>query len=252
VTTPTQAVAKADRLLQLEGVVKHWHAGDEVVKAVDGVNLSLDRGEFVVIYGPSGSGKTTLLLVAAAILRPDAGIVRLDGCDMSSLSDADASDHQRRVTGFIYQTFDLMPGVPAVDNAAMKLLADRVSLSSARKAAIPWLERVGLGARLSHTPDRLSGGECQRVAIARALVNEPQLILADEPTGNLDTTRGIQILALLNEVRKEREVGVVLVTHDPEAAKLADSVYTLRDGELTPGMTLRTGDHKPEGWRASA
>jgi putative ABC transport system ATP-binding protein len=134
-----------------------------------------------------------------------------------------------------------MAGVPAVENAAIKLLADRVPLSDARRAAIPWLERVGLAARLNHTPDQLSGGERQRVAIARALVNEPRLILADEPTGSLDSQRGAEILALLAEIARQQRAAVLLVTHDPQAAAVADRVCTLRDGRLVadgPGLRL--------------
>jgi ABC-type lipoprotein export system ATPase subunit len=220
--------------LELRDVVKHYPAADEAVRAVDGVTLTVERGELVALYGPSGSGKSTLLLLAAGLLVPDAGAIRFDGRDVQPLADGNA-DFQRREVGFISQSFDLLPGVPAVENAAVKLLADRVPLDRARRAAIPWLERVGLGRRLDHTPDRLSGGERQRVAIARALVNEPGLILADEPTGNLDSHRGAQMLELLAAIGRERDASVLLVTHDPQAAAVADRVLTLRDGRLLAG-----------------
>jgi putative ABC transport system ATP-binding protein len=218
--------------LELRDVVKHYRSGDETVRAVDGVTLTVAPGEVVALYGPSGSGKTTLLLLAAGLVAPDAGAVGFDGRDVGALSDEQAAVYQRRDVGFISQSFDLLAGVPAVDNAAVKLLADRVPLAVARREATPWLERVGLGRRLHHMPAQLSGGERQRVAIARALANGPRLVLADEPTGNLDTRRGEEVLELLLGMSREREAAVVLVTHDPHAAEVADRMLTLRDGRL--------------------
>jgi putative ABC transport system ATP-binding protein len=220
-------------VLELDGVIKHYpELGGEVVRAVDGVTLAVQPGELVALHGPSGSGKSTLLMLAAALMSPDAGTVRFEGQDLAALSAGQTADYQRRKIGFIYQSFHLMAGVPAVENAAIKLLADRTPLRDARRAAIPWLERVGLGKRLNHTPDQLSGGERQRVAIARALVNEPRLILADEPTGSLDSRRGAEILALLADIAHRQRVAVVLVTHDPQAAAVSDRVCTMRDGRL--------------------
>jgi putative ABC transport system ATP-binding protein len=218
--------------LELRDVVKHYVSGEETVRAVDGVTLSVEAGEVVALYGPSGSGKTTLLLLAAGLVAPTAGSVRFDGRELGALSDEQLAEHQRRDIGFVSQSFDLLAGVPALDNAAVKLLADRVPLAAARREATPWLERVGLGRRLHHVPAQLSGGERQRVAIARALANEPRLVLADEPTGNLDTQRGAEVLALLMHVSRERGAAVVLVTHDAQAAEVADRVLTLRDGRL--------------------
>jgi ABC-type lipoprotein export system ATPase subunit len=220
-------------VLEIDGAVKHYHGfGGEVVRAVDGVTLSVRAGEIMALHGPSGSGKSTLLMLSAALLAPDAGVVRFEGRDLASFSAGDAADYQRRDVGFIYQSFHLMAGVPAVENAAIKLLADHVPLSRARSAAVPWLERVGLADRLNHTPDQLSGGERQRVAIARALVNGPRLILADEPTGSLDTQRGGEILAMLADIAREQQAAVLLVTHDRQAAEFANRVCTLRDGKL--------------------
>ena len=220
--------------LELERVVKHYpDYGGEVVRAVDGVSLCVDAGEVVALYGPSGSGKSTLLMLAAALLLPDSGVVRFEGRDLASLSARDVTDYQGRGMGFIYQSFHLMPGVPALENAAIKLLARGMPLRLARRAAAPWLERVGLDHRLDHTPERLSVGERQRVAIARALVNEPSLILADEPTGSLDTRRGSEILSLLADISREQNVAVLLVTHDPRAAAIARRVLVLRDGIVT-------------------
>jgi len=218
--------------LELDAVVKHYPGAGEVVRAVDGVTLAVERGEVLALYGPSGSGKTTLLLLAAGLLAPDAGTVRFAGRDVGALSTEEAALYQRRNVGFISQSFDLLPGVPALDNAAVKLLADRVPLAEARREAMPWLEHVGLGGRLHHLPDKLSGGERQRVAIARALANGPQLVLADEPTGNLDSRRGAEVLALLVRVSREQGAAVVIVTHDPRAADVADRVFALRDGRL--------------------
>jgi len=225
--------------LELHDVAKHYPSGHEIVRAVDCVTLSVARGEVVALYGPSGSGKTTLLLLAAGLVAPSAGGVRFDGRDLGTLSDQQLAEYQRREVGFISQSFDLLPGVPALDNAAVKLLADRVPLVAARREALPWLERVGLGRRLHHLPAQLSSGERQRVAIARALANGPRLVLADEPTGNLDSQRGAEVLELLLRVSREREAAVVLVTHDPQAAAVADRVLTLRDGRLAPCVVER-------------
>lgn len=222
--------------LELREVAKHYPSGGEVVRALDGVSLTVGAGEFVALYGPSGSGKTTLLLLAAAVMRPDRGSVHFDGRDVSRLSARESAVYRRREVGFVFQSFHLIAAASALDNAALKLLGDGWSLAEARREARPWLERVGLRARVAHTPAHLSMGECQRVAIARALVNEPRLVLADEPTGNLDTERGQQILALLRDLCHEREMAVLLATHDPQAAGFVDRVHTLRDGKLIDGL----------------
>jgi putative ABC transport system ATP-binding protein len=224
--------APAASVLELAAVVKEYTDADEVIQAVDGVTLALEPGRVVTIYGPSGSGKTTLLLLAAGLLRPDRGVVRFAGHDLATLRSRELSTYQRRDVGFIYQSPHLITGVPAVENAAVKLLADGASLRRARGAACEWLERLGLEHRLDHTPEQLSGGERQRVAIARALVTSPRLVLADEPTGNLDTLRGKQILELLAAIASERKAAVLIATHDPQASGVADEVLRLRDGKL--------------------
>jgi putative ABC transport system ATP-binding protein len=218
--------------LGLHEVVKHFPSGGEVVRAVDGVSLAVAPGEFVALCGPSGSGKTTLLLMAASIMQPDRGDVYFDGQPISGLPSRASAEFRRRELGFVFQSFHLMGGASALDNAAIKLLADGWSLADARKEALPWLERVGLRNRRSHKPGSLSVGERQRVAIARALVSEPRLLLADEPTGNLDTRRGGEILRLLRDVCHEWQIPVVLVTHDVQAMDYADRIHTLRDGKL--------------------
>ncbi len=220
--------------LELRSIVKHFRGG-EVVRAVDGVSLTVEPGELVALYGPSGSGKTTLLSIAGGFLRPDAGSVRFAGRDVTAFTTHERALYQRRDVGLVQQGYHLSAGSSAIDNAAVKLLADRVSLEEARRRAIPWLERVGLGDRLSSTPDRLSGGEGQRVALARALVNEPRLVLADEPTAYLDRRRSRDMLRLLSGIAHERAVAILLVTHDPEAAAIADRAHTLSDGALTAG-----------------
>lgn len=227
-------------MLALEQVVKHYQSGTEAVPAVDNVTLSVSGGEMVALYGPSGSGKTTLLQLAAALLVPDAGKVTFDGRDLSSLTSNEADDYRRLDVGFVFQDIDLWRGVSARENAALKLVADPMSWRAALKQATTWLQRVGLGHKLDEVPEHLSGGERQRVAIATALANEPRLILADEPTGSLDTKRGHDILTLLHTIARERNAAVLLVTHDPQAAEIADRVHTLRDGKLLSEATGST------------
>jgi putative ABC transport system ATP-binding protein len=238
-------------MLELEGVVKHYRGTGEEIRAVDGVSLQIAPGEMVALHGPSGSGKTTLLLLIAALLKPEQGVIRYDGRNLTSLSENEACDYQLRDVGFIYQRFRLMPRVSAAENASRKLLLGGVGMREARARAVPWLERVGLGDRLEHSPERLSGGERQRVAIARALAGEPRLILADEPTGSLDSVRSQEIMELLRLIAHEREASVLLVTHDLEAAAVADRRCTLRDGKLTDGYP-DTGARDPSATHSHA
>jgi putative ABC transport system ATP-binding protein len=219
-------------MLELRDLVKHYPAvGGEAVHAVDGVSLSVGAGEMLALYGPSGSGKTTLLLMIAALLAPTDGSVLVDGRDVSSLSEAEASHFRLSELGFVRQSFDLLPGVSAIDNAVLKLLAS-VRWREAHARIEPLLERLGLGERLDHRAEMLSMGERQRVMIARALSTEPALLLADEPTGSLDSERSREVLELLRELCRERGVAIVLVSHDPLAAGYADRVLALRDGRL--------------------
>lgn len=219
-------------MLELRDLVKHYHVGDaEPVRAVDGVSLSVADGELVALYGPSGSGKTTLLMLIAALITPDSGAVLVDGRDVAALTDAERARYRLRELGYVDQTSDLLPGGNVVQNAAMKLWL----LEHARRAERriePLLVRLGLGERLDHRADQLSMGERQRVMIARALSTEPKLVLADEPTGNLDTHRSHDVLKLLAEVCRERGASVLLATHDPLATAVADRVHALRDGRI--------------------
>jgi putative ABC transport system ATP-binding protein len=220
-------------MLELRELVKHYPTvGGEPVRAVDGVSLKVEAGEMVALYGPSGSGKTTLLLMVATLLAPTAGAVLIGGRDISSLSEREASSFRLTQLGFIRQNFDLLPGVSAVDNTVLKLLKAK-RWREAQREVTPLLERLGMGERLHHRAETLSMGERQRVMIARALSTEPSMLLADEPTGSLDTQRGREVLELLRGLCRERGVAVVLVSHDPMAAEYADRVLALRDGQLS-------------------
>jgi putative ABC transport system ATP-binding protein len=220
-------------MLELQRLLKHYRVGGgESVKAVDDVSLTVADGELIALYGPSGSGKTTLLMLIAALLRPDEGSVMVDGREISALSDSEGARYRLRELGFVRQTLNLLPGVRTIDNAALKLLATDVSSREAHRRVIPLLDQLGLGERLRHRPEQLSMGERQRVMIARALSTDPKLVLADEPTGSLDSNRGREVLELLTGVCRDRQVAVLLVTHDPQAAAFADRVHTLCDGRL--------------------
>jgi putative ABC transport system ATP-binding protein len=219
-------------MLELQQVVKRYRSGGEDVHAVDGVSLCIEAGEMLALQGPSGSGKTTLLLLAAGVLRADHGNVLYRGRDLGTMSEREASLYRLTQLGVIAQNAQLTAQVPAVENAATKLLLGDVPLVEAQRRALAWLERVGMAERARHTPEELSGGERQRVAIARALAGDPRLVLADEPTANLDSHHSRQTVTLLAELAREQGVGVLLVTHDPEAAAAADRTLRLRDGRV--------------------
>jgi putative ABC transport system ATP-binding protein len=218
-------------VLDLRELVKHYRVGEgEPIRAVDGVSMSVAAGELVALYGPSGSGKSTLLLLVAALLEPDSGSVLVDGREISALNEEQAARYRLRELGFVSQHADLLPGARVIENAALKLwLADR---RGAERRVRPLLERLGLGERLRQRCEQLSLGERQRLMIALALSTEPRLVLADEPTGSLDTQRSREVLELLTEVCRERSVAMLLVTHDPQATAFADRVLELRDGRL--------------------
>jgi putative ABC transport system ATP-binding protein len=220
-------------VLELRDLVKRYPVGDgEPVRAVNGVSLAVGPGELVALYGPSGSGKTTLLMMIAALLRPDSGTVTMDGRDVGKLSEREAARFRLSELGYVRQSLHLLESASALDNAALKLMGTDLGVEASQRRVIPLLERLGLGARVEHRAERLSMGERQRVMIARALSTEPKLVLADEPTSNLDSARGDEVLGLLTEVCRERRTAVLLVTHDPMAAAHADRVHALRDGKL--------------------
>lgn len=231
--------------LELREVVKHYRGGGETVRAVDGVSLAIEGGELVALYGPSGSGKSTLLMLAAALLAPDRGSILFQGRDIARLSPRESACYRRRDVGLVTQELHLMPGASALDNALIKLPVLGFTLREARCRTLPWLERVGLAERAEHRPEQLSMGERQRVAIARALVGEPGLLLADEPTGNLDSKRSAEILALLRDLCRERALPGLLVTHDSDAISFVDRVHTLRDGRLREGSEAQLAASAP-------
>ena len=218
--------------LELRGVVKHYHGAGETVRAVDGVTLTVQAGELVGLYGPSGSGKSTLLLLIAGLLAADQGSIRFDGREVTGFSAHESAAYRRHDLGFVSQQFHLIPHASALENAIIGLGPLGFTPREARALALPWLQRVGLGARVSHTSEELSMGERQRVAIATALVGDPGLLLADEPTGNLDSTQSKKILALLRKICDDSGIPGVLVTHDPDAIEFVDRVIALRDGRL--------------------
>jgi putative ABC transport system ATP-binding protein len=226
---PPPGPAGSSALLTATGVTRTYRQGSQPVVAVRGVDLDLTTGEFVAIVGPSGSGKSTLLHILSGLDRPDAGAVRLDGRVISTLPERELAVVRRRRFGFVLQFYNLLPTLSALENVAFPLLLD--SVRDAGDRARTYLDRVGLGHRATHRPDQLSGGEQQRVALARALVSRPGVVFADEPTGNLDTTTGREILGLLRETADAGQA-ILLVTHDPDVAAYADRVVTMVDGQV--------------------
>ncbi|HLK10284.1 MAG TPA: ABC transporter ATP-binding protein [Candidatus Binatia bacterium] len=218
--------------MRLENVVKSYGRGDTAVRAVAGVSLEVAPGEFVAIVGPSGSGKSTLLHLMAGLDLPDAGDVFVGGQRLAALTDDAVTVLRRRAIGVVFQFFNLLPTLTAEENVALPLVLDGQRLRAARPRARAMLERVGLAHRAGHRPDQLSGGEMQRVAIARALVTEPLVLLADEPTGNLDSHTGEEILALVRATAERHDQAVVMVTHDARAATHARRVVAMRDGRV--------------------
>jgi putative ABC transport system ATP-binding protein len=221
-----------DIVVRTVGVGRRYKMGNAVVDALRDVDLTLERGEFVALVGPSGSGKSTLLNLIGGLDHPTRGEVWIDGVELGASDERKLTRHRREHVGFVFQTFNLLPRLTAEENVALPLMFSGVPEKERRRRARVQLERVGLGPRLAHRPTQLSGGEQQRVAIARAMVGEPSLILADEPTGNLDTATGAEIMGLLKELNQERGVTVLAVTHDPEIAAFAERTIRLRDGRV--------------------
>jgi putative ABC transport system ATP-binding protein len=228
-------------LVQAENLTKVYGSGDAAVTALSHVNLSINPGEFAAVMGPSGCGKSTLLHLIGGLDKPTEGQVSIDGATLNTLSDEKLTELRRRKIGFVFQFFNLIPVLSAVENTALPLILDGVRPAQAHARAVEWLKRVGLGDRLNHRPDQLSGGQQQRVAIARALVAEPLLILADEPTGNLDSRAGDEIASLLRQVPDQWGRTVVMVTHDPRIAAYADRIVFLKDGTVVDETILDPG-----------
>ncbi len=216
-------------MIDAEQLHKHYIMGDSEVHALDGVDLHVARGEFVSLTGSSGSGKSTLMHILGCLDRPTSGELRFDGKIISNLNDKQLAKTRNQHIGFVFQTFNLINRTTALDNVMVPLIYTRESF--ARKTALEALERVGLAARARHKPGEMSGGECQRVAIARAIVNKPQLILADEPTGNLDSRNGGQIMRIFHELH-ESGITIVLVTHEMDIAVQAQRMIQMRDGKI--------------------
>jgi putative ABC transport system ATP-binding protein len=225
-------------IIQANQLSKVYGSGETAVTALHRVDLSVDPGEFVAVMGPSGCGKSTLLHLLGGLDRPTEGEVTIDGRKLTDLTDAELTELRRRRIGFVFQFFNLIPVLNAVENAALPVTLDGVRPAAAQTKAVEWLTKVGLGDRKSHRPDQLSAGQQQRVAIARALVAEPALVLADEPTGNLDSRASDEIAALLRQVANEWGRAVIMVTHDPRIAAYADRIIFLKDGAIADQTVL--------------
>ncbi len=217
-------------MIKLEKVSKTYQMGEETIHALSAIDLTVAEGEFVALVGPSGSGKSTLLHIIGGLDSPTLGKVIIDGQDLSQASDKELALYRNQSVGFVFQTFNLHPTYNALENVALPLIFSKMPRSQRLELAREVLETVGLGKRASHRPNQLSGGERQRVSIARALVVQPKLILADEPTGNLDSRTGDQIMNFLVELRREKGLTLLLVTHDLDVASHAPRTLLLRDG----------------------
>ena len=228
---------KDELVLEARAVSKSFRQGPVTLEVLRGTALSVAAGERVAIVGASGSGKTTLLQILGGLDRPTSGQVLVDGRDIHELAEKERGELRNRALGFVYQFHHLLPEFSALENVAMPLLVRRMDVAEARKAARALLERVGLGQRLDHRPHQLSGGERQRAAVARALVTQPKIILADEPTGNLDGVNAESVFALMLELNRERGTSLVVVTHDDRLAKRMERIYEIEKGSLSERLT---------------
>ncbi|MEZ8916584.1 ABC transporter ATP-binding protein [Vibrio lentus] len=226
-------------LVELSNIGKHYSNGDTEIRALDGVYLSIEKGEFLSILGPSGSGKSTLMNMLGCLDKPTEGEYQLDGKNVAALSANELAGIRNQKIGFVFQSFNLLEYASALDNVALPLVYSGIKAKERRKRAAALLEQVGLGDRLDHKPNQLSGGQKQRVAIARALVNDPQIILADEPTGALDSKSGAEIEALFNQLHAEGRT-LIIVTHDNSLAERTKRIVTIKDGKV---LSDRQGQH---------
>jgi putative ABC transport system ATP-binding protein len=224
--------------IELVELTKHYRQGRNIVRALDGVSLRIDAGEFVSVVGRSGSGKTTLLDLAGLLLRPTSGTVRIDGVDTATLKDGQRADMRGQRIGFIFQEYNLLPGLNVVENVMLPLRYSRSNVKDGRRRALELLEMVDLSDRVSHRPDELSGGQQQRVAIARSLVNRPALVLGDEPTGSVDTETSQQLVGLMRQLNRDEKVTFVIVSHDLDLANQADRMIRLKDGRVVSDEAL--------------
>lgn len=226
-------------ILKLENVYKNYTQGKEPVPVLKDICLQVEQGEYIAIMGPSGSGKTTLMNLLGCLDVPTSGLYELDGKVVSQLSGDQLADIRNKTIGFVFQSFHLLPKMSALDNVALPLLYRGVPLKERRERAAEALKMMGLGERMDFMPNQLSGGQCQRVAIARAIVGQPKLLLADEPTGALDTTAGRQIMEIFRQL-SQQGITIIMITHEPDIAACADKTYHILDGELItePGRIL--------------
>jgi putative ABC transport system ATP-binding protein len=225
-------------VLEAKEIAKQYQMGEVTVQALSGISFAVKKGEFIAVMGPSGSGKSTLLHLLGGLDEPSAGAIILAGEPISDLTDKEVTVVRRRKVGFIFQFYNLVPTLTAEENVALPLLIDGQKVSSYKTKVSHLLEMVGLADRRKHRPDQLSGGQQQRVAIARAFANDPEIVLADEPTGNLDSKSGTVILELLSRSATEMHQTIVMVTHDPRAASFADSVVFLKDGQIVKRLVI--------------
>ena len=232
---------KAKEIIRLEDIFKIYRVGNQEVRALDGVSLSVFRNEYVAIMGPSGSGKSTLMNILGCLDSPDSGRYVLNGIDVSEMEDGELADVRNREIGFVFQSFNLLPRYNALENVALPMVYAGVPLKERMERAAKALESVSLGSRMDHKPNELSGGQKQRVALARALINNPAIILADEPTGNLDTHTSIEIMRLFDDIYSRGNT-VIVVTHEEDIAAYAHRIIRLRDGRIESDMenTRRT------------
>ena len=221
-------------ILKLENVYKSYTQGKEPVPVLKDICLQVDEGEYIAIMGPSGSGKTTLMNLLGCLDVPSSGLYELDGREIGKLSEDQLADIRNKTVGFVFQSFHLLPKMNALDNVALPLLYRGVPLKERRELAAEALKMMGLEDRMTFMPNQLSGGQCQRVAIARAIVGKPKLLLADEPTGALDTTAGKQIMEIFRQLSNQG-ITIIMITHEPDIAACADKTYHILDGELITG-----------------
>jgi putative ABC transport system ATP-binding protein len=237
---PPSTMPNGQAAIRLEHVSRHYTMGEAVIRAVDDVSLDLPTGEFLALLGSSGSGKSTLLNLIAGLDRPTSGSVIVDSEDLSKVSSLELARYRRQTVGMVFQSFNLLPRMTLEENVELPLRLAEVERSDRAARVRESLERVGLGKRITHRPSELSGGEQQRAAIARALVNRPKILLADEPTGNLDSATGESILTLLREIQKNPGMTIVMVTHErPLAERFADRLAVMGDGKLLSNGAAR-------------
>jgi putative ABC transport system ATP-binding protein len=229
-----------ESVIQIENVTKLYHVGDVETRALNGVSLNIAAGEFTALVGPSGSGKTTLLQIMGCLDRPEGGVVKINGQDVLSLNANQRADLRRKDIGFIFQFFALVPVLDAYENVELPLLLMGLKASARRERVLALLESVGLSERIHHRPDQLSGGQQQRVAIARALVTQPSLILADEPTANLDTTNGEQAMQIMQRLNQQTGTAFIFATHDARVISFARRIVEMRDGRIVSDRNQTT------------